>query len=167
MMKFLLFCGLTVAGWLPGSVHATNAAPPLLPPVVVMETEAFEAVGRLTDAGLVWWIDRADSNQPVLAAQLEVELGGKTVRAGFRAEQGDYLIADRDWLQPLRLPGHYPLALTLLTAEDSDLLAGELVVAAPPDSAAPFRAGGPLLLVLGAALAAAFWGWRRRRGGAA
>lgn len=129
-MKFWLFLGLTVAALLSRPVLA-GAAPTAVSaatPLVVMESESFEAVGRLNEEGLVWWIDRADTNAPVLGATLEVERDGKTAQALFRPEQGDYLIADREWLQPLRAVGHHPLALTLIAGEDSDLLAGELEV---------------------------------------
>lgn len=104
-------------------------------PVAVAESETFEAVGRLSDEGLSWFVDRADSNAPVLDARLEVEFDGKTQLAKFRPEHGDYLITDAEWLKALRQPGEHPLALTLLAGEDSDLLAASLDVHA--DQVAP------------------------------
>lgn len=101
------------------TVGATEGLAPM--PVAVAESEAFEAVGRLSDEGLVWFIDRADSNAPVLDARLEVEANGQTQVARFRPEQGDYLIADAGWLKALRQPGEHALALTLLAGDDSDL----------------------------------------------
>ena len=84
--------GLSLAFALAGPV--AGAADPAAPiPVAVAESEAFEVVGRLEDEGFVFYIDRADSNAPVLGATLEVDTGGKAAKASFRAERGDYLIA--------------------------------------------------------------------------
>lgn len=91
-------------------------------PVAVAESESFEVVGRLQEEGLVFYIDRSDSNAPVLGATLEVELAGKSAKAVFRGEQGDYQVADAEWLKALRQPGEHALALTLLVGEESDLL---------------------------------------------
>ncbi len=180
-MKFWLFLRLTVLVLLsrPALAGTAPAAAPAATPLVVMESESFEAVGRLNEEGLVWWIDRADTNAPVLGATLEVERDGKTAAALFRPERGDYLIADREWLQALRAVGHHPLALTLIVGEDSDLLAGELQVenAAAAASTVEFAftggwgagfsiLGGLLLGILGLR-----WGrqrmQRQRHGGAA
>lgn len=99
-------------------------------PTAVAESESFEVVGRLKDEGLVFYIDRSDSNAPVLGAVLEVESAGKSVKAIFRAERGDYLVADAEWLQSLRQPGEYPLGLTLIAGDESDLLSASLEVPA-------------------------------------
>lgn len=180
-MKFWLFLRLTVLVLLSRPVLAGTApaAAPAATPLVVMESESFEAVGRLNEEGLVWWVDRADSNAPVLGATLEVERAGQTAQALFRPEQGDYLIADREWLQPLRAVGHHPLALTLIAGADSDLLAGELQVENAPETAltVALASGGGLGGVLWAlpgfllGALALRWGWQRlrrqRRGGVA
>ena len=138
-------------------------------PVAVAESESFEAVGRLEDEGLSWYIDRADSNAPVLAARLEVEANGQAVPAVFRPERGDYLINDAAWLAPLRQPGEHMLALTLMAGEESDLLSAELHV----DTATDQPAGSVAVLPVGVAGALAglgglFWLWRRKvKGGRA
>lgn len=119
-------------------------------PVLTAESEAFEVVGRLESAGLVLHVDRAPSNEPVLAATLEIEAGGRTATAVFRSASGDYLIADAAWPEPLRQAGEHALALTLIAGEDSDLLSGELIVAEAPAEAV--ASGGRLGLVLLAAL---------------
>jgi hypothetical protein len=110
---------------LPG--RAAEAVMPL--PLVVAESEAFEIVGRLDADGLVLHVDRAPSNEPILAASLTVEMGGREAAARFRPERGDYLIDDAGWLQPLRAAGEHVLSFTLLAEEESDLLSGELTVA--------------------------------------
>jgi hypothetical protein len=162
------FFGLTVALLLAGPVPAAEQAGAPIP-VAVAESEAFEVVGRLEDEGFVFYIDRADSNAPVLGATLEVETGGKAAKAVFRAERGDYLIADAEWLKPLSQPGEYPLAMTLVAGADSDLLTADFDVPAPPAAAAAAAGGGRTLgglAVLGGLVAALLWR-RARKGGAA
>jgi hypothetical protein len=162
--KFTRFSALTAAGLLATRLFAAEAAPV---PVAVLESEAFEAVGRLQEEGLSWFVDRADSNAPVLGAAIEVEAGGRTAIAVFRSERGDYLIADADWLKPLRQAGEHALAMTLVAGEESDLLAGELRV----EGAAKAAAGTAWPLAAWAVplafAALLFAWWRRRRGGAA
>lgn len=162
------FFGLTVALLLTAAVQAETASPTPIP-VAVAESEAFEVVGRLEDEGFVFYVDRADSNAPVLGATLEVETGGKAAKAVFRAERGDYLIADADWLKPLRQPGEYPLAMTLVVGADSDLLTADFDVHAPPAAAAGSAGGGRVLgglALLGVLVAALLWR-RGRKGGQA
>lgn len=137
--RLLLVVVLAAAG-----LPALAAEVPL--PVVTAESEAFEVVGRLEAEGLILHVDRAPSNEPVLAATLEIEADGRSVTAVFRPVSGDYLIADGAWLAPLRQAGEHALALTLIAGEDSDLLSGELIVAAAP--AAAVASGGRLGLVL-------------------
>ncbi|MBK7900695.1 MAG: hypothetical protein KA603_01275 [Azonexus sp.] len=160
--------GLSLAFALAGPV--AGAADPAAPiPVAVAESEAFEVVGRLEDEGFVFYIDRADSNAPVLGATLEVDTGGKAAKASFRAERGDYLIADADWLKPLRQPGEYALAMTLVAGAESDLLTADFDVHAPSAAAAGTAGSGRILggLALLAGLIALLL-WRRgRKGGRA
>lgn len=165
-MNFRQFSGFTAAMLCSLMVWAAEGAGVI--PVVVAESEQFEAVGRLEAEGLVWFIDRAESNAPVLNATLTVEAAGKSVAAVFRPERGDYLIADTGWLQPLRQEGEHPLALTLVAGDDSDLLAGELTVHFQENSGftaargwKAWLAGGGLLALL------AVIGLRRRQGGKA
>ena len=166
-MKFSHFSGLTAALLLATHVFAAAAGTGPVP-VAVLASDGFEAVGRLEAEGLSWYVDRADSNAPVLDAMLEVESGGRTAKATFRAERGDYLVADAAWLQPLRQPGVHPLALTLIVGDDGDLLAGDLVVA-PPAAAPATGRGRDLVLwvAVGAAALVRAFVVRRRRGGAA
>ncbi len=148
-MKIGHFSVLTAAILLaaPISGMALDAAPPA--PVAVAESETFEVVGRLADEGFVFFIDRADSNAPVLGATLEVETGGRTARAAFRAERGDYLIADTEWLKPLRQPGEYPLALTVIAGAESDLLTADFDVFAASTATGAGASFGPAAWVLG------------------
>ena len=169
MMNFNFghFFGATVAFALAVPV-ALAADVPAPIPVAVAESEAFEVVGRLEDEGFVFYIDRADSNAPVLGATLEVESAGKAAKATFRAERGDYLIADAEWLKPLRQPGEYLLAITLVAGADSDLLSADFAV--QPGAAAPgggWNGGRAVWLVLPLLFGAALLWWRGRKGGRA
>ncbi|MBS1138609.1 MAG: putative ATPase superfamily [Proteobacteria bacterium] len=159
---FRLTAGVVFAAGL--SAQAAEGPAPI--PVAVAESELFEVVGRMEDDGFVFYIDRADSNAPVLAATLEVESEGKPAKAVFRAERGDYLIADADWLKPLRQPGTYPLAFTVIAGDESDLLASDFMVTAPSADAATGaglgRAGWWLVLP---GLLAVVLIWRRARKG--
>lgn len=127
-MKIGYFSVLTAAILLAAPMGAMALEPMPPAPVAVAESETFEVVGRLQDEGFVFFIDRADSNAPVLGATLEVETGGRAAKAAFRAERGDYLIADAAWLKPLRQPGEYPLALTVIAGAESDLLTADFDV---------------------------------------
>ena len=169
-MKIRLFFRLTAALLLAGSVFVQAAELPLPIPVVVAESESFEVVGRLDTEGFTFFVDRAASNAPVLNAALEVEQGGRKAKARFRNESGDYLIDDAAWLQPLRQPGEYALAFTLVAGDEADLLVADFDVsgASTAATALPIAggwvagiAGLSLLLLLGGA-----W-WRRRAAGKA
>lgn len=155
MLKNAIYFLLTAALLLAGPIRAADLPPPI--PVVVAESNDFEIVGRLSESGLVFHVDWAPTNVPVLAANLEVEIASRKAVARFRPETGDYLIDDAAWLKPLRAPGEYALALTLVAGAESDLLSGDLTVfstsTAEIDSGSSAYAGWPLLglgIVLGA-----------------
>jgi hypothetical protein len=162
---FRLTAGVLLAVGL--SAQAAEGQAPI--PVTVAESELFEVVGRLEEEGFVFYIDRADSNAPVLAAALEVETAGKAAKAVFRAERGDYLIADTEWLKSLRQPGEYPLAFTVNAGDESDLLAADFrVTVLPSDAAGGVGLGraGWWLALAGLLVAALIWR-RTRKGGKA
>ena len=164
--KFIRFPVLAAALLLATRLFAAEAALHAVP-VAVLESEVFEAVGRLQEEGLSWFVDRVDSNVPVLGAAIEVEAGGRTAKAVFRAEQGDYLIADADWLKALRRPGGHALVLTVVSGEESDLIAGELQVEGVAKAAVATAWPAAAWAVPLAFAAVLFAWWRRRRGGAA
>ena len=169
-MNFRQFFRFTAAAvWLAVASLAQAGEGDAAPvPKVLAVSEQFEAVGRLETNGLIFFVDRADSNAPVLNARLAVEFEGKSVDATFRPEQGDYLIADAAWLAPLRREGEHALALTLIAGEESDLLTGELDVHLGQKSGLTAAAIDARWLAAGASLmVAGFLIWRRRRGGRA
>ena len=79
-------------------------------------------------------IDRYNSKEPVLKAELEVEFGAITAQATFHADQGDYAFDDAALLAALAKPGQHALVFTLSAGDDSDLLEGTLNVAQQYDA---------------------------------
>ncbi len=136
-------------------------------PRVEASTEAFELVGQLYEGELSLLIDRFETNEPVLGAQVEVESGGLKAVATFHADHGDYAVDDARLLALLSQPGEHALVFTVVKGQESDLLDGTLVhadpVAGPDDHGTDGPlAGWSLALVLLASLGAGGWWWRRR-----
>ncbi len=119
----------------PATVRAGSALPR-----VEAKSELFELVAELRAGELVIVLDRFETNEPVLGAQLDVESGSLKAVATFRAEQGDYLVGDAALLKALAAPGEHGLVFTIMAGQDSDLLDGTLVNAAAGGAAA--AAGG-------------------------
>lgn len=135
-------------------------------PRIEAHSEQFELVGRLDVTGLVLYVSRYETNEAVLGAQLDVELGNLKARAAFEAESGCYRLSDKKLVEALQKAGKHSLVFTLTAGGDSDLLDGVLVVAAHDDhphaESSGLRRGAAIaagagLLFLGAVLL------RRRR----
>ena len=94
-------------------------------------SDVFELVGTLAGGELSIFIDRFVTNEPLLQAQVEVELGALKAQAKFRAEIGDYKIDDPAMLQKLSTPGEHPLVISVIAGKESDLLDAVLRVPAP------------------------------------
>lgn len=119
----------------PTPMRAASALPRL-----EANTDAFELVAELRASELAIVVDRYESNEPVLGANLEVESGSLKAVAAFRADQGDYAVTDAAMLKALAAPGEHGLVFTLVSGQDSDLLDGTLVSTASGGVAA--LAGG-------------------------
>jgi hypothetical protein len=94
-------------------------------------SEAFELVGQLSGGELSVLIDRYETNEPVLKGQLEVQYKNLKAKATFHADMGDFSFDDAQLLKALSAPGKHALLFTLVAGDESDLLEGTLVVAAP------------------------------------
>jgi hypothetical protein len=134
-------------------------------PRVEAHSELFELVGQLHEGELSLLIDRYESNEPVLEAQVEVESGGLKAVAKFHADHGDYAVDDERLLALLRQPGEHALVFTIVKGADSDLLDGSLqrpMAVAPPEHA---DGGGWwwVLLPVVVALAAGAYVFMQRR----
>lgn len=112
----------------PAAVSAASGLPR-----IEAHSEQFEIVGRLDAAALVLYVSRYESNEAVLGAQLDVELGNLKARAAFEAEPGSYRLSDRKLIDALQQAGSHALVFTLTAGADSDLLDGTLAVAAHAD----------------------------------
>lgn len=116
----------------PGGEHLDEVARPAAgtaQPRIVAKSELFEIVAQIKDGVLSIFVDRFDTNEPVLNAKLEVASGGVEAAAAFRAEAGDYVVAEPALLKALAAPGEHALVFTLLAGNETDLLDGTLVVA--------------------------------------
>jgi hypothetical protein len=107
----------------PGASRGSSSLPRM-----EAKSEAFELVAELRGAQLIVFVDRYDSNEPVLGAKLDVESGAAKATAAFRAEQGDYVVTDAAFLKLLSTPGEHGLVFTLAAGKDSDLLDGTLAI---------------------------------------
>jgi cobalt-zinc-cadmium efflux system membrane fusion protein len=135
-------------------------------PKIEASSESFELVGQLLASEFSMLIDRYETNEPVLDAQVEVRFGTLQAKAKLHADHGDYSVDDAAFLKALQQPGEHALIFAILAGGESDLLEGKLVVA---DKAAAEAGHSHLLersLMAGAlllALAAGIYAWRRRR----
>jgi cobalt-zinc-cadmium efflux system membrane fusion protein len=172
ILVFALLIGAARAGpgaHGPGGEHldAPGAHSPAgAQPQMEAASESVELVARRAAGELSILVDRFDTNEPVLRAQLEVEFGGRKARAKYHEDHGDYSVDDPAFLKALATPGDHPLVFTLVAGNESDLLTGVLAVPkaqAPHEEHRPWKTwaaiGGALLAVV--AIAAALL--RRRR----
>lgn len=145
----------------PSAGIAASAAPRL-----EAKSEAFELVGQLHGAELSLFINRFETNEPVLGATVEVESGDHKAAAPFRADHGDYAVADPAFLKVLARPGSHPLVITVSAGSEADLLDGALAVAEASDGHGHETSGWRIAGYAGAAAlvgAALLWGLKRRR----
>lgn len=114
------------------------------------QTDAFELVATLEQDRLVLHIDRFDTNEPVVGAQVEVDTGSVQAKA-TPSSPGVYWMAQGT----LGQAGKHPLTITIETEDTADLLTATLEVTAAPAATAsgpksePWMAwglGGTLLL---------------------
>lgn len=108
-----------------GTAPAASASPPRLEAA----TELFELVGALAAGEFSLFVDRFETNAPVLDARVEVEAAGRTMQARYRPERGDYVISDAAFVADLSRPGEHAILISLVIGETSDLLNGTLLVA--------------------------------------
>ena len=148
-----------------GTPHASGAAS-LAVARVEAQSDLFEIVGVVENGAMTLFLDRFATNDPVTDAKIDLEVGA--VKGSAQAHpDGTYSFKHAALTQP----GQFPVTFTVTAGTDSDLLAGELVLADPAaarvragDNSWPWRWGwvaGALLLVAGIAIA---WWSRRGRG---
>lgn len=130
-------------------------------------TESFELVGRLQNAVLTLFINRFETNEPVLQAKVELESGDLKALATFQAQSGAYVVTDPKFVAALSQPGSHPLVVTLTAGQDADLMEATLTQAAPVDVAPAGLKRTTLMLLAGgvgvAVVGVAVWRTRQRR----
>lgn len=119
----------------PAAAQAPTGALPRLE----THSEAFELVATLAGGELSLLIDRYETNEPVLAATVEIEFEGHSAKAKFHEDHGDYAVADEAFLKALSAPGEHALVFTITAGDQADLLDGVFKVTAEGAAAA----GGP------------------------
>lgn len=112
-----------------------GAAPPVaslsIAARAVAATEEFEVVA-IPDAGkLTIYVDRHDSNEPVVGAKIEIEGAGLKGVAN-EAAPGLYVMN-----MPSLAPGKYPLTISIEAGETGDLLTATLDTSSAPGGVAP------------------------------
>lgn len=106
-----------------GDEAPTAAAGPASPRFEA-HSDLFEVVGVLEGDELSVFVDRFADNAPVLKAKVELESGSTKAVGQFHEDHGDYSFA----AGPFKKPGTYPITLTIAAGEETDLLAGDLIV---------------------------------------
>ena len=86
-------------------------------------SELFELVGRIRDGRLTLTLDDWASNEPISGARIEIDFAGHSRTAEAQAD-GTYTLD----AAPFAAPATYPLTITVIAGEQSDLLATDLVV---------------------------------------
>jgi len=127
-------------------------------------SELFELVAHLEHDALVMMVNVYASNAPVDDARIELDSGGLRVQAEFDPTTGAYRFAAPELLAALSEPGTHPLAFSIDSGDEFDIVAGALLVAEHEHPAYASRVGW----WLAASGALALTGWagfkvRRRR----
>ena len=133
-------------------------------PRIEAQSDLFEIVGVVEGGAMTIFLDRYATNEPVSGAKIEIE-GGSLMGSAQASPDGTYAFRHAALTQP----GQFPITFTIVAGTDTDLLAGEIMIADPSASTArasddPSRrrwwwVGSGLLLLAGIAIA----GWLRRQ----
>ena len=93
-------------------------------PRLVTHSELFELVGIVENGAMTLYLDRYADNTPVVDAKIEVEAGSEK---GFATSNsnGTYRFTAKAFAKPSEMP----VTFTISAGSDTDLLAGDLVVA--------------------------------------
>lgn len=137
-----------------GSPAASGAASSS--PRLEAATDAFEMVARLQGETLTLFINRFETNEPVLQAKVELESGDQKAVAAYQADLGGYVVRDAAFMKAISQPGTHALVATVVAGEDADLLEGKLAVAANREATSGSKGEPqrPAVLALSGALAA-------------
>lgn len=116
--------GITPSSWA-GEGHDHGDAPAMTEgaasPRFAAVSESFELVGILQGRQLTLYLDRSADNSPVPDARLELELAGQKIPVQAQGV-GEFVATLAQELPP----GEHAVTATVVTARETDLLAGEL-----------------------------------------
>ena len=163
---FFIAIGMLGNAWAGGGHDhgdAPAAASSSASPRISSHSDLFELVGVVDRGEMKIYLDRYATNEPVTDAKIEVEAGSAK---GMALPQPDGTYSFKS--EVLDKPGTLSVSFVVLTAKDSDLLAGDLIIGdnhsdEHPDASrhwlrwASYAGAGALLLFMVAAV------WRTRR----
>ncbi len=131
--------GIQILGAMGASAHEGHdhgAPPPPVSTTVAPRMEAssgdFELVAIARPDGIAMYLDTFRDNEPVPAAEIEVDAAGKILKAE-PAGDGTYIIKP-DWAGA---PGDHDLAVTIQANGLIDILTGTLTIPPPPPQPKP------------------------------
>lgn len=112
----------------PDGEHLTTESPQQLSlqPRFEAFSELFELVGELQPHALVLHLHNYQSNRPVADAQIELETADLSSTADFIADKNHYLLDNPALLATLQQPGSHEIILTIISADNADLLTASL-----------------------------------------
>lgn len=108
---------------------ATSAAASEAPARAATATELFELVAVASNGRLVLYLDRFETNEPVVGARIDVESGALKATAA-ELEPGVYQVVADEFAHP----GSHALTIDVQAGNDVDLLALVVEVVSPPEA---------------------------------
>ncbi len=127
---FVALLGITFAGTAfahEGHVHGDEAPPPTVQtaPRATAASPLFELVAVANGAGLVLYLDRFETNAPVIGAMVDVET---PVGPASAVQDGEVYLLEAPWAAE---PGTYELLFTIAAETDIDFLTATLTIPEP------------------------------------
>ena len=129
-ISFLMFGLWSSAIAHEGHSHDKETKPPIVVntfPTLTAVSENYELVGIVQSGQMTVFLDRFESNAPVVDAELEFDIAGTVVKS-VRNPDGTYLV---NLPKSLNLKNSTPVTVTVLASAGADLLSGELVAINP------------------------------------
>lgn len=93
-------------------------------------SDVFELVGELQADALVLQLHDYQSNRAVAEAKIELEMANLSSTAHFVADKNHYLLKDPLLLAALQQHGKHEIVLTIISADNADLLTASLDLSA-------------------------------------
>jgi len=125
-----------------GHAHGDAAPPPTVKtaPRATAASPLFELVAVANGTGLTVYLDRFDTNAPVIGATLDVETPAGPASA---VQDRDIYLLEAPWASS---PGTYELLFTVAADTDIDFLTATLII--PEPAVAPLVAAQPLAMAI-------------------